>query len=95
MNEGLEYEYDAVNKGTAMSRLLENDDFKLLFLDGFIKDDLIYLGLNVANVPTEKRVALQEQMLARGIVKQYIDGMITQGIEARRIIEEASQEGEE
>lgn len=94
MGKDLEYEYDALEKGNAINRLLENEDFKTLFIEGFLKDDLIYLGLNMVNVQSDKRISLQEQLVSRGIVKQYIDGLIVQGIEAKRIIEESEGNNE-
>lgn len=92
--EDLQYEYDAVNRMQSISRLLKNKDFKSIILEGFLKDDFIYLGLNFANTPKEKRDFLAEQLLARGIFKQYLDGIISEGISANETIAQYSQEVE-
>ena len=95
MDNELQWEYEAVNVLNAMKRLIDNEDFKRIFMDGYMKEDLVQLGLNVANVPLERRKFLEEQMLARGVFRQYIDGIITSGLEAEKAINEAEQEGEE
>lgn len=91
----LEYEYRALNDMRKMEKLLKNKDFKDLFIDGFMKEDLQFLGLNVANTPADSRNKLVEQMLARGILKQYIDGIIVAGKSAEEAVAEYENGGQE
>jgi hypothetical protein len=91
MLEEMQYEQQALSDMQAMSRLLNNEDFVKLFTDGYLKEDLIFLGLNLVNNTIESRVKTTEQVIARGIFKQYIDGIITSGIQAQEAINEAAQ----
>ena len=86
--EELQYEREAVNRMQQLGRLLKNKDFKSLFVEGYLKDDFIYLGLNLATLPADKRDAIQEQVMARGIFKQYIDSIVTAGQYAQNTIDE-------
>jgi len=86
--EELQYEREAVNRMQQLGRLLKNKDFKSLFVEGYLKDDFIYLGLNLATLPADKRESIQEQVMARGIFKQYIDSIITAGQYAQNTIDE-------
>ena len=87
----MQYEQQALSDMQAMSRLLNNEDFIKLFTEGYLKEDLIFLGLNLVNTPFDNRVKVQEQVIARGVLKQYIDGIITSGVQAQEAINEVSQ----
>ena len=75
----------------AMLRLYDNEDFKLLIENGFIKDWAITQTNNVATYQPERRVRVIENMLARSIFKQYCEDIIEKGriaIDTLRQIEE-------
>jgi hypothetical protein len=91
-NEELAYLNDAISTAESMDKLLRNKDFKKIFIEGYIKDDMVQLGMNITNLPSEKRNHIVEAMLARGIFKQYIDGLMSTGINAKQQLE---QDGED
>jgi len=75
----------------AMLRLQENEDFKLLFENGFIKDWAVTQTNNMSVYHPERRVRVMENMLARSIFKQYCEDIIDKGrsaIETLKQIEE-------
>ena len=89
----LEYLNQTVKDGEAMDKLLKNKDFNRLFIEGFIKEDMVQLGMNITNMPAEKRPHLTEAMLARGIFKQYMDAILSAGSSAKQQLNE--MEGDE
>ena len=88
-SEELEYLNADIEIANAMNKLLNNKDFKKVFLDGFFKADMVQLGMNFTNVLPEKRGLIVEALLARGILRQYIDGIITSGVSAKSQLEES------
>ena len=81
----LEYEYKAKELKDRMVRLLSNKDFEVLFVEDFLKDSLVQLGYNFGVQPN-LRNSLAEQITARTYVKQFIDGIITDGVNAEDVI---------
>jgi hypothetical protein len=94
MPEDLEYENYAVNRMEKMARLYENPDFKELFIDGYMTEDMIQLGHNFGSNPSS-RSNIAEDFVARSKFKSYIDGIFTEGVSARKTIIESQMEGDE
>jgi hypothetical protein len=92
--DDMTYEYNALNEGEAMTRLLNNADFNKIFVDGFLKDDLVQLGYNFAS-QSNMRSEYAEQIIARKHFRDYINTLITTGLQAKDTIENNQyQEGE-
>jgi hypothetical protein len=90
--EELEFLQNEVALAESMTKLLNNKDFKKIFIEGFLKEDMVQIGYNFTNIQPEKRQLLVENLLARGILKQYIDSIITSGVNAKQSIELAEGE---
>jgi len=76
----------------AMLRLYENEDFKLLFENGFIKDWAVTQTNNIAVYQPERRVRVMEQMLGRSIFKQYCEDIIEKGRMAKDTLRQIEEE---
>jgi hypothetical protein len=94
MPEELAYEVDAVNQSNRLRRLFENEDFNLLFTEGYMKEDMIQLAHNFGAQAGE-RTKLAEQMIARNVFKGYVDGILTAGFAAERTIREFNEDQRE
>ncbi len=74
--EELEFAEHQIELGRAMERLSSNEDFKKVFLVGFIDDFAKTSIANMANTPRDRRVNVVEAQLARSYVVQYMDEVI-------------------
>ena len=70
---------DIVDSGQAMKRLLDSDDFKLVFTKGFIENWALTQIHNVSVYEPSSRGAVMEQMLARSIFSVYCEDVIDAG----------------
>lgn len=66
-----------VSRGEAIQRLLKNKDFKQVILESYLKDTMIGLGhqMSTQHKP-EIRQAISEQILARGILQNFLNMML-------------------
>ena len=66
-----------VSRGEAVQRLLEDKDFKQIILEYYFKDTMIGLGhqMSTQHKP-EIRQAISEQILARGILQNFLNMML-------------------
>lgn len=71
-----------IELATKMKKMLENEDFKTLFIDGYIEAYALTSLNNAWMFNGEARVRYVEQILARSYFTRYIDDIITQGNEA-------------
>jgi hypothetical protein len=85
--EELEFLQAELSLAESMNKLLGNKDFKKIFIEGFMKEDMVQIGYNFTNIKPENRQLLVENLLARGIFKQYIDSIISAGLKAKSNIE--------
>ena len=74
--EELAFAGHQIKLGQAMERLSSNDDFKLVFLTGFIDDFAKTSMANMVNIGRDKRINIVEAQLARSYVIQYMDEVI-------------------
>ena len=74
---------DQIEIGLAMSRLLENPDFKKIFIEGYIKSELELLVSNLARTKPESRNGIQEQLISRANFRAYCNSLIDNGIKSR------------
>lgn len=79
---------DQIELGLAMNRLLENPDFKKVFLDGYIKSDLEILVSNMAKIKPESRVGVQEQLISRANFRAYCNNVMDTALSAKSDLEE-------
>jgi hypothetical protein len=91
--EDMTYEYEALNMGESMTRLLNNADFNKIFVDGFLKDDLVQLGYNFAS-NANMRNEFAEQIVARKHLRDYINVLISTGVQAKETIENIQYQSE-
>jgi hypothetical protein len=85
--EELEFLQSEVSLAESMNKLLSNKDFKKIFIEGYLKEDMVQIGYNFTNIKPDNRQLLVENLLARGIFKQYIDSIISSGLKAKETIE--------
>jgi len=79
MNEQVDNRQVEVERGQAMLRLLNNDDFKLVFEKHYLEDWALTQVQNVSVYPKETRGPVMEQMLARSIFSVFCSDVIAQG----------------
>ncbi len=72
-----------VRYAEAVMRLVENDDFKLIFEDLFYRDWLLTQGANFHLYDMETRKRFLEQLSARSIVKTLLQDIIEEGKNAK------------
>lgn len=78
-----------------MKKLLNNEDFKTLFLDGYVEAYVMTSVQNAWMFNGEARVRFVEQTLARSYFTRYIDDIIGEGNEALMSIREEQIENQE
>jgi len=78
-----------------MKKLLNNEDFKTLFLDGYVEAYAMTSVQNAWMFNGEARVRYVEQILARSYFTRYIDDIINEGNEALMSIREEQIENQE
>lgn len=81
--EALEKVNELVSLGESMNRLLNNEDFKRVFLDKFLKDDVILEGLGMYRVPEDKRHLPIQNLTARGVFHNFIRNIIDEAVIAK------------
>ena len=68
-----------VDRGAAMVRLLNNEDFKSVFEKHYLEDWAITQVQNIAVYRKETREAVMEEMLARSIFSIFCSDVIAKG----------------
>jgi hypothetical protein len=81
-----------VRLAEAAQRLLENDDFQLIFEKLFYEDWLLTQGANFHLYDMETRKRFLEQLSARSIVKTLMSDVIEQGRQAKDVLNEMENE---
>ena len=84
-----------VERGKALERLLDNNDFKELFLDSYLDEDLKGLTRTLAMSRGERREFIQEELMARGRFGLYLENIANDGVGAVATINEISKRREE
>ena len=68
-----------VERGQAMIRLLNSDDFKLVFEKHYLEDWALTQVQNVSIYDNASRGPVMEQMLARSIFSVFCSDVVAQG----------------
>jgi len=68
-----------VDRGLAMVRLLNNDDFKLVFEKHYLEDWALTQVHNVSVYENSSRGPVMEQMLARSIFSVFCSDVVAEG----------------
>ena len=92
--EEKEFAKHVVELGRAMERLSGNEDFRKVFLTGYVDDFARTSVANMKNLPREARVGAVEAQLARSYFTDYMDEVINDAniqIEVQREEEQARQ----
>jgi len=89
---------NTIERAEALSRLRDNKDFKLLFMEGYFRDEAARLVLLKAD-PNMQEESKQQQvnnmLTAIGYVSQYLNAVAQLGAMAQRAIQENEQTREE
>jgi hypothetical protein len=73
-------QYDkAIELANSMRTLLEDENFKKVFNEKFVKDYLLTQGYNLAVYDMESRKMVLEHILARSIFQRFIDEILEDG----------------
>ena len=94
-NEELESHMKRIDLAKAMSRLKEQDDFKLVFDEAFVKNWALTQTYNVAGYQQQSRIGVMENMIARSHFLQFCDEIIEDGKIAKEDLKTLLEEQEE
>ncbi len=83
---------ELVDQAAAMRRLLDNEDFTLLFEEGFMKAFAITNAYNAWSFDIETKNRFMEKTMARGYFAKYIQDIITDGENALSSLREESED---
>lgn len=77
--ESIESLQNQVELAKAMKRLQENEDFKRVFDEKYIKDWAVTQTYNISIYNQQSRIGVVENMVARSIFSQFCDQLIDDG----------------
>lgn len=80
-----------------LDKLMSNREFKTLITEGYLKDELVRLGLISASTPTRSEVTADtvEKIKAVAHFDMYLRNVITQGMMAEQELENFEDELDE
>jgi hypothetical protein len=81
--QALDEANELVSIGESMDRLLRNEDFRKVFLDRYLKEDVINEGLGLSRIPADRRQLAVDRLMARGFFHSFVNEIIEQAISAR------------
>jgi len=84
-----------VELGRGMERLLENKDFKEIFLERFLKSELEAITANLAKRKPEDRLSLVEQLVTRANFREYVNHVIASAQQAVQMLADIDMEEKE
>lgn len=84
-----------VELGRGMERLLDNNDFKEIFIERFLKSDLEAITANLSKRKPEDRNQLVEQLVARANFREYVNHVIGSAQQAVQMLADIELEEKE
>ena len=78
----------------AVTRLMNNNDFNLVFEETFYKDWLLTQGANFHLYDMETRKRFMEQLAARSVVKTLMYDLLEQGKQAKEFLAQVEKKGD-
>jgi len=88
--EELEQLHENVALGEAMNKLLNNKQFKKLFMEMYVEDGSKFLVDNMC--VAKNREMISEQFLARSWFKKHINDVIANGMASEETLKEIQEE---
>jgi hypothetical protein len=94
MNEDYIQAQRYLDLGESLNRLMKNEDFQKVFVEKYLKEDVIDEALAMAGQKEDTRHLMVERMVARGHLRKYMNYILETAMQCKQFINQYESEVE-